>query len=121
MAAILLLSSNCSPTPAVSADPISGTWSGQWGPSPSRQTQVTVELKWDGKVLKGTVNPGPNAVDLISGSFSEQTGEIQMELDGPNSSGEVVRYKIKGKLAGTKLSGTFDRGGETGTFNIAKQ
>jgi hypothetical protein len=121
--AVLLLFANCSSTttPAAAADSITGTWSGQWGPSPSRQTQVTVELKWDGKSLKGTINPGPNAVELIGGSFDAQTGSVNMELDGPNSRGEVVRYKIEGKLSEKTLAGTFDRGGETGTFKIEKQ
>ena len=46
------------------ADPLSGTWTGDWGPSASDRNPVTVELKWDGTVLTGTVNPGPNAVVL---------------------------------------------------------
>src|SRR3954470_5846725 len=122
LAVILLLSANCSSTPvATAADAITGTWSGQWGPSPSRQSHVTAELIWDGKSLKGTINPGSNAVELIAGSFDAQTGSVKMELDGPNSRGEVVRYKIEGKLSGTTLGGTFDRGGETGTFKIEKQ
>jgi hypothetical protein len=122
LAVILLLTANCSsPTPAAGADPLSGTWTGQWGPSPSRQTQVTAELNWDGKSLKGTINPGPNAIPLVTGSFDEQTGSVKMELDGPNSVRETVRYKIDGKLSGRTLAGTFDRGGETGTFKIEKQ
>ena len=41
-------------------DPLSGTWTGDWGPSERDRNQATVELKWDGKALTGTVNPGPN-------------------------------------------------------------
>ncbi len=32
---------------------LSGTWVGDWGPSPSDRNQVTVELKWDGTALSG--------------------------------------------------------------------
>ena len=46
------------------SDPLSGTWVGDWGPSAADRNQVTVELKWDGTALSGTVNPGPNAVPL---------------------------------------------------------
>ena len=84
-------------------------------------TPGTEKSTWDGKSLKGTINPGSNAVELIGGSFDAQSGSVKMELDGPNSRGEVVRYKIEGKLSGNTLAGTFDRGGESGTFKIEKQ
>jgi hypothetical protein len=43
-----------------------------------------------------------------------------MELDGPNSRREIVRYVIEGKLSGATMSGTFDRAGEQGTFRVEK-
>jgi hypothetical protein len=50
-------------------DPLSGTWTGDWGPSATDRNQVTVELKWDGNRLIGTVNPGANAVELKKATF----------------------------------------------------
>jgi hypothetical protein len=50
-------------------DPLSGTWSGDWGPTPTHRNQVTVELKWDGKELTGKVNPGSNAIEIKKGHF----------------------------------------------------
>ena len=44
-----------------SADPLTGTWKGDWGPSATDRNSVTIELKWNGKTLTGTVNPGPDA------------------------------------------------------------
>ena len=55
---------------AQSSDPLSGSWKGDWGPSASDRNQVAVELKWDGKALTGTVNPGPNAVPLSKATSS---------------------------------------------------
>jgi predicted small lipoprotein YifL len=120
--AVLLSLSGCSSNtpPSTPPDP-SGTWSGEWGPSPDRQTEVTVELKWDGTTLKGTINPGYNAIELAKASFDPKTGAIRMELDGPNSKREIVRYVIEGKVEGSTMSGTFDRAGETGTFKIEKK
>jgi len=102
------------------ADPLTGTWKGTWGPSATRQTEVTLDLKWDGTALKGVVNPGSGAIDVAKGSFDAQTNSIKMELDGPNSRREIVRYVIEGKVSGTEMSGTFDRAGEKGTFKIEK-
>ena len=28
-------------------DPISGTWTGTWGPSPSDRNDATLQLKWE--------------------------------------------------------------------------
>ena len=109
------------PSTPASADTLSGEWVGQWGPSPSRQTAVTLELRWDGTTLNGTVNPGRNALELSKASFDPQSQTVTMELDGPNADREVVHYVVKGKVEGNTMSGTFDRAGETGTFSLEKQ
>ena len=103
------------------ADPLSGKWTGHWGPSAERQTAVTVKFEWDGKALTGAVNPGTNEIPFSKAAFQPASGEVALELDGPNSRRETVRYKIQGQLSGTKLSGKFDRGGESGTFEIERQ
>jgi hypothetical protein len=60
------------------SDPISGTWTGDWGPSRYDRNPVTVALKWDGKTLTGTVNPGENAVAIKNGTFDAQTNMVHM-------------------------------------------
>src|SRR5215471_14097068 len=55
--------------PAFAQDPISGTWAGDWGPSKTDRNQVTVQFKFDGKALSGTVNPGDKAVQLMKSTF----------------------------------------------------
>ena len=114
---------NCSSVSTSSAadDPISGIWRGEWGPTPQRQTDVTVEFKWDGKVLRGTVDPDGNSHEFTKASFDPQTNVVKMELDGPNSRREVVHYLIEGKISGNVMSGTFNRGDEKGTFRIQKR
>ena len=37
--------------------PLVGTWSGDWGPSPTHRNQVTVVMNWDGKNVTGIINP----------------------------------------------------------------
>ena len=50
--------------PLLAQDPVSGTWTGDWGPSLYDRNPVTVDLKWDGKVLSGNVNSGPQKVAI---------------------------------------------------------
>lgn len=120
---VSLVASACKSESASSttADPLSGTWRGEWGPTPTRQTEVTVEFKWDGKELTGTVDPQGNAYKFTKASFDPSTSAVRMELDGPNSQRETVHYVIEGKVTGKTISGTFNRAGETGTFNIEKR
>lgn len=120
LAAVVVLF-GCSASTTPPADPVTGTWAGEWGPSPSKQTEVVVELQWDGTTLRGTVDPDRNGIELAKASFDPKTSAVTMELDGPNSSREIVRYKIDGKISGTTMSGTFDRAGEAGTFKIEKK
>jgi hypothetical protein len=123
-ALLLVAASGCSfdwTRPGMSVDPLSGTWRGEWGPTPSRQTDVAVEFKWDGKDLTGTVDPEGNAYKFTKASFDPTTSVVKMELDGPNSHRETVHYLIEGKVSGKTISGTFDRAGEKGTFKIEKR
>lgn len=104
-----------------STDPVSGEWVGQWGPSPSRQTAVTLELKWDGSNLTGTVNPGRDAIPLSKALFDPQSQAVTLELDGPNPDREIVHYVIKGTIEGMTMRGTFDRDGDAGTFQLERR
>lgn len=109
------------PDQASPEDPLSGNWVGEWGPSPDRQTYVTLELKWDGAILKGTVNPGRNAIELSKATYDPQSQTVKMELDAQGPNRNIVHYVVDGKVSGNTMTGTFDRGGETGTFKVEKR
>ncbi len=103
------------------ADPISGTWAGDWGPSPDDRNQVTVEFKLDGKTLTGTVNPGPNAVEIQKATFNSKTGAVHFEADAKNRRGATVHYVVSGKLEGTTMTGSWSHDNRKGDFKITKK
>ena len=105
---------------APAGDPLSGRWLGEWGPSPERQTEVIVELKWDGKTLTGTINPGRRPSDISKATFNPETSAITMELDVIDVRGEMDHYSIVGKVDGKTMSGTWTRNSGKGTFKILK-
>ena len=108
--------------PAFAADPITGTWSGDWGPSKSDRNQVTVQFKYDGKALTGTVNPGDKAVQLTKSSFDEKTGTVHLEADAKNEMGAgMVHFVIDGKLSNNTMTGTWNHGNVKGDFKITKK
>src|SRR5688572_11237046 len=127
IATILLLLTGCSSAqepertaaPSTTGDPLTGIWSGDWGPSPSDRNTVTLELNWDGSNLSGIVNPGPNAVTLKNTSFDPATGAVRMEADAQGRDG-MVHYRIDGKLEGNTMTGTWNHESRTGDFRITK-
>ena len=102
-------------------DPLSGTWVGDWGPSASDRNQVTVELKWDGKALTGTVNPGQNAVELQKCTFDAKTGAVHMEADAKGRRGNDIHYVIDGKVEKGTMTGTWNHDNRKGDFKITKK
>ena len=101
-------------------DPLSGTWTGDWGPTATHRNSVTVELKWDGKALTGTVNPGPQAIPLKSATFDAASNSVRMEADARGRGGQV-HYTIEGKLANGTMTGSWNHDNQKGDFKITKK
>ena len=58
------------------SDPITGTWSGDWGPNANDRNTVNVDLKLDGKNITGTVhsvNYQRPDVTISKGTFDSGT------------------------------------------------
>jgi len=133
LAATLLIFSACSSEPAApsaadtpaapapSAEGLTGTWSGDWGPSARDRNDVKLELKWDGTTLTGTVNPDSQPIQLTSASYAADTGVIKMEADATGYGGAAVHYVIEGKVEGTSMSGSWNHDNRKGDFKISKQ
>jgi len=108
--------------PLLAQDPLSGTWTGDWGPSATHRNEVTLQLKWDGKALTGTVNPGPNAITLQKSTFDSKTSAIHLEADSRNMMGNgMVHFIIDDKLNGKTMTGSWNHGDTKGDFKIAKK
>jgi hypothetical protein len=104
-----------------SADPVSGMWRGDWGPTPTHRNAVTVELKWDGKILKGIVNPGKNAVRLQKASFDPETGAVHLEAQTSSRMGKTLHYVIDGTVDEGTLIGSWNHDKKKGDFKLLKK
>jgi hypothetical protein len=118
---VFLATAVCISAAQSSMDPLTGTWTGDWGPSASDRNTVTVALKWDGKALTGTVNPGPNAVELQKCTFDPKTGAIHMEADATDRRGNEIHYMIDGKVENDTMAGSWNHGDRKGDFEITKE
>ena len=57
--------------------PLTGTWTGDVG-----QRHVTLALEWDGKMIAGTIDPGPNASKITGSRLDPAMWSIHLEADG---------------------------------------
>ena len=103
------------------ADPLTGTWTGDWGPSATHRNPVTVDLKWDGKALTGVVKTtGRPDVPLSNSTFDAKTGAVKMEAEATNR-GATAKYVIEGTLDGANLTGSWNHDNTKGDFKLANK
>ena len=106
-------------------DPLTGTWTGDWGPNAGDRNQVSVDLQWDGKALTGVVhsiNFQRPDVKLQKSTFDSKTGDVHMEAEAPNPRGGApVHYIIDGKAANGMMSGSWNHDASKGDFKLAKK
>ena len=104
-------------------DPLTGTWTGDWGPNAADRNTVSVDLKYDGKALSGVVhsiNYQRADVTLQKATFDAKTGDVHMEADVMGRGG-MVHYVIDGKLANGSMSGSWNHLPSKGDFKLTKK
>ena len=104
--------------------PLTGTWNGDWGTSPTQRTQLTIVMNWDGKEVKTVINPGPDSAPA-GVTLDPITWTVHIEADMKDSSGKAVHIVADGKIddLGTyhrSLSGTWRQGSATGNFKLTR-
>ena len=114
-------------TPAIAQEghPLTGTWSGDWGTTATQRTHLTLVLSWDGKNVTGTINPGPDAIQIGSVLLDVTNWTIHIEADGKDQSGKVVHISADGKIddlssAHRKLTGAWTQGTAKGDFRLTR-
>lgn len=104
--------------------PLTGTWNGDWGASPTQRTQMTIVMTWDGKETKGTINPGPDSAP-VSVFLDVINWTVRIETDMKDSAGKPVHVLAEGKMDDIgnyhrTISGTWKQGTTNGTFKLTR-
>jgi hypothetical protein len=104
--------------------PLTGTWSGDWGPGAAQRTHITMVMAWDGKAITGTINPGPEAIAVNNIALDVTKWTIRFEADAKSASGPV-RISAEGRLddlasAHRTISGTWQQGTTKGDFKLTR-
>jgi len=67
--------------------PLTGSWSGDWGPTKDTRNRLLLELDWDGKAITGRNNPGPDAVPIQKATLDPSTWTVRFEAETKGPSG----------------------------------
>ena len=112
--------------------PLAGTWYGDFTTG-NQKNDLTVIMKWDGRNVTGLINPGPDSRPITSVVMTITPGKAAAE--GQRSTEGIppkfhVRFEVDGRafegmlqnpVAGNRrLTGTWTRGNEKGTFQIRR-
>src|SRR5437867_2606358 len=105
--------------------PLTGTWIGDWGPNATQRTHLTFVLAWDGDKVSGTINPGPDAINLANVGVDVSTWTIKFEADTKDKSGSPVHISAEGRVENLgsshrTISGTWRQGTTNGDFKITR-
>lgn len=110
--------------PAQEGHPLTGTWSGDWGPGAAQRTHITMVMAWDGKTITGTINPGPDAIPVNTIALDVTNWTIRFEADAKGASGPV-RIAAEGRLddiasSHRTITGTWNQGTTKGDFKLTR-
>ena len=112
--------------------PVAGTWYGDYGTT-AQKRDITVIMKWDGRAITGSINPGADAKPITSAVLNITPGkpapegrdstegkppvfQVRFEVDGM-----VFDGTIQNPVAGNRrITGTWTRGSEKGTFQLRR-
>jgi len=100
--------------------PLTGTWSGDWGASPTQRNQMTFVMNWDGKNVTGIINPGPDAIPIASVYVDVTKWTVRIEADA--KAGHITaegRLEDIGSYHRT-IKGTWRQGTVTGDFRLTR-
>jgi len=114
--------------------PLKGSWSGDWWLKKGEENHVLLDFDWDGKILKGVLNPGTDNVALQKLSLEPPGGGVphamdpwilHFEADAKDPTGKTVHYVVDGKLQNIGayrkfVTGTWAAGNQKGEFRIVR-
>lgn len=99
--------------------PLTGTWSGDWGPTSTQRHQVTFVMNWDGKNVTGLINPGPDSIPIASVFVDPATWTVRIEANGKEHISAEGKLEDLGSYHRT-IKGSWTQGTAKGDFKITR-
>lgn len=116
--ALMIAPSLLAQQPADVAERIAGTWIGQMGQNDTVLAPITVELKFDGTAISGSITGPPNPAEITGGTFDPQTGALRLDVVVKDTAN--TRVVFEGTVMQGTATGRVKVGDQLGHFKITK-
>lgn len=105
--------------------PLTGSWHGDWGPSPTQRNRLVFSMKYEAPNVTGIINPGARAMRIQTVTLDPANWTVHIEADGKDQAGKPVHVVADGKLDNIgsynrTISGTWTQGSVKGDFKITR-
>jgi len=106
--------------------PLTGTWTGSWGPSAAQRSHLTFVMNWDGENVTGTINPGTDDIPIRNVSIDFAKWVVRIEAEAKDAAGKPVRIRAEGRLENLgsyhrTITGTWTQGASKGDFKLTRE
>jgi hypothetical protein len=106
--------------------PVKGSWLGEWKGNATHGDNVLMVLDWDGKDIKGVINPGTDNIQITKATLDPAQWLLTIEATGKNRTGADVNYVVEAKfenleLTNRSLVGTWRNQTGRGEFTATRQ
>ena len=106
--------------------PLTGTWTGDWGATPTQRNHLTFVMEWNGEKVTGTINPGPDSITIGSIVVDYANWAVRIEAETKDASGVAVHIIADGRLEDLgsyhrKITGNWRQGTAKGDFKITRE
>jgi hypothetical protein len=94
--------------------PLDGTWRGELAGSGKAHATVVMVLQWDGQKITGTINPGPDAVQISDAKLIPDGWHVT--VTAKNAAGKPIAFEgVIGNLGAydRTITGTWSEGGRS--------
>ena len=122
---ICLLACLAIPALAQEGHPLTGSWTGEWGPSVTERNNITLVMDWEGEKIGGFVLLGANSIPIVDVVLDVTEWTVHLEAKGKDASGNAIEIASDGRLedigsAHRTITGTWRQGTSKGDFKITR-
>lgn len=102
--------------------PLDGTWRGQLEPSAGAPGNLVIVMKWDGRNINGTINPGPNATEFSNATLDPSDWSVVIEAQPSDGTAIVFTGTLREIGSYNRyIEGTWTRGGSSQALTITRE
>jgi hypothetical protein len=121
-----LLASSPTGSFAQEGHPLKGSWLGTWQKNEALGDDLILILDWDGKAIKGMINPGTDNIPITKATLEPKGWVVTLEADAKDKAGKPLHLVVEGHIENLELPnrsivGTWHSERGRGAFEASRQ